>query len=212
MNTQVAEPTTIRAAAFFDGQNLYYAAKEAFGYKYPNYDPLALSNLVCGDKNWTLAQVRFYTGIPDPTDDALRNRFWTAKLSHMGRQGVRIFTRPLRYRNQTVGIRDGVPYTVLVGREKGIDVRIALDVVRLARENAYDVALIFSQDQDLSEAADEIRLIAKEQSRWIKAACAYPVSPAALNKRGINQTEWIKIERKSYDLCLDSTDYRPKPL
>jgi len=35
--------------------------------------------------------------------------------------------------------------------EKGIDVRLALDVVRMALGNLY-VALIFSQDQDLSEA------------------------------------------------------------
>jgi uncharacterized LabA/DUF88 family protein len=41
---------------------------------------------------------------------------------------------------------------VLVGEEKGMDVRLAVDVVRMAREKLYDVALIFSQDQDLSEA------------------------------------------------------------
>ena len=33
-----------------------------------------------------------------------------------------------------------------------MDVRLAVDVVRMAREKLYDVALIFSQDQDLSEA------------------------------------------------------------
>ena len=27
-----------RAFAFVDGQNLYFAAREAFGYTYPNYD------------------------------------------------------------------------------------------------------------------------------------------------------------------------------
>jgi hypothetical protein len=32
------EPTLKRAWAFFDGQNLYHAAKEAFGYRLPNYD------------------------------------------------------------------------------------------------------------------------------------------------------------------------------
>ena len=47
--------------------------------------------------------------------------------------------------------------------EKGIDVRLALDVVPMARENLYDVALIFSQDQDLSEAADEVKAISVQQ-------------------------------------------------
>jgi hypothetical protein len=99
---------------------------------------------------------------------------------------------------------------VLVGQEKGIDVRIALDVVRLARENCYDVALIFSQDQDLSEVADEVRAISIQQARWIKIACAFPVSPTAENRRGINGTDWIRIDRVTYDGCLDPNDYRPK--
>ena len=36
------EPAIKRAIAFVDGQNLFYAAKEAFGYSYPNYDPDSL--------------------------------------------------------------------------------------------------------------------------------------------------------------------------
>jgi hypothetical protein len=72
----------------------------------------------------------------------------------------------------------------------------------------YDVALVFSQDQDLSEVADEIRTIAKQQGRWIKMACAYPISPTVSNKRGINGTDWIKINRSTYDTCTDPKDYR----
>ena len=44
--------------------------------------------------------------------------------------------------------------------------------------------MIFSQDQDLSEAADEVRLIAREQGRWIKLASAFPFSPTARNTPG----------------------------
>jgi len=83
-------------------------------------------------------------------------------------------------------------------------------VVRLAHRGAYDVALIFSQDQDLSEAADEVRTIAREQRRWIKLACAFPASPASSNRRGIDKTDWIALDRALYDACLDPRDYRPK--
>lgn len=76
--------------------------------------------------------------------------------------------------------------------------------------NRYDVALVFSQDQDLSEAADEVRALSIEQSRWIKVACAFPVSPTYESRRGINGTEWIKIDRATYETCLDPNDYRPK--
>lgn len=205
-----AEPPVKRAVAFIDGQNLYYAAKKAFGYRFPNYNPKALAERITATRGWTLSQTFFYTGIPDATDNRFWNHFWTAKLAVMGTRGIRTFSRPLRYRNQTVHLPGGGTTMILVGEEKGIDVRLALDVVRMARENAYDVALIFSQDQDLSEAADEVKAISVQQGRWIKVACAFPVSPTAENRRGINGTEWITIDRATYDACLDPNDYRPK--
>jgi uncharacterized LabA/DUF88 family protein len=213
MNLQVnlQEPAIKRAVAFIDAQNLYHAAKEAFGYTFPNYDVLALSTKICQEQNWNLSKVQFYTGVPDATDDPFWNSFWNAKLAQMGRQRIELFSRPLRYRNQTIRLATGQASTVLVGQEKGIDVRIALDIVRLAYQRAFDVALVFSQDQDLSEVADEIRLISKHQMRWILIACAFPSSPTRTNKRGINGTNWIKIERPLYDSCIDARDYRPKP-
>ena len=75
----------------------------------------------------------------------------------------------------------------------------------------YDVALIFSQDQDLSEVAEEMREIAREQRRWIKVACAFPSSPTSRNRRGIEKTDWIRIDRATYDACLDRRDYRLGP-
>lgn len=127
----------------------------------------------------------------------------------MGREGVYVFTRPLRYRNKVIRLPDGKTHTFLDGDEKGIDVRIALDVIRLAHSNRFDVAVLFCRDQDLSELADEVKTISIEQSRWIKTASAYPSSPAA-NFRGIRGTEWCPIDRTMYDACLDSRDYRPK--
>lgn len=206
----VKEPSEKRAAVFIDGQNLFYAVKKAFGYSYPNYDPKALAELICQRRSWTLTKIFFYTGIPNSYDDPFWNHFWTAKLAVMGTRGIRTFSRSLRYRNQTIILPDGKSTTVLIGQEKGIDIRIALDIVRLARENEYDVALIFSQDQDLSEAVDEVKTIALQQKRWIKVACAFPHSPTSENHRGINGTDWFKIERPFYDLCLDPNDYRLK--
>lgn len=128
----------------------------------------------------------------------------------MGKQGVEVFSRVLRYRNRSVRLPDGSTHSYLAGEEKGIDVRIALDVIRLAREKRYDVALIFSQDQDLSEVADEIRILAREQGRWIKMASAFPFSPTSRNRRGINRTDWIRISRATYETCVDRRDYRPR--
>ncbi len=181
---------------FVDGQNLFHAAREAFGYRYPNYHVPRLARALCTSRGWLLTRTRFYTGIPNPSDYPFWYGLWVNKLRAMARPGVDLYSRPLRYRSQTIRLLDGSEHTFLAGEEKGIDVRIALDVIRLAHRRDYDVALILSHDQDLSEAADEIRVIAREQQRWIKVASAFPDSPTRRNRRGIDKTDW---------------NYRPKP-
>lgn len=224
-----------RAVAFIDGQNLFFAAFEAFGYTFPNYDPIALAKTICGRQSWDLAEVRLYTGIPDRIEDPLWHHFWSAKKTALTRQGAYVFTRPLRYREKKMplkkcGIRlpddsfmppgswfvdwqgREIPtdseIVMRVGEEKGIDIRIALDVIELARNDKYDVALIFSQDQDLSEVVDEVLALAKNQSRTIILASAFP--EGACNRRGINRTDWIRIDKATYDACIDARDYRKK--
>jgi len=203
-----AEPSQKRAVVFIDGQNLYHCAKDTFGYSYPNYDVHKLAKAVCACKGCGVSEVRFYTGFPDAQDDPMWHRFWSKKLLAIKRQGVNVFSRSLRYRNREIAISDGVTIRRRLGEEKGIDVRIAIDLIRLAHRMRYDTAIVFSQDQDLSEVADEIRVISREQQRWIKMVSAFPFKPGAVNMRGINNTDWFQIDRALYDSCIDPYDYR----
>lgn len=205
------EPANKRTIAFIDGQNLYHTARQAFGYTYPNYDVQKLARAISTQKGWDLKRVHFYTGVPDPTDNVFWHGFWRNKLAMMGRRGVRVYSRALIYRNKTVPLPDGTTHTFLAGEEKGIDVRLALEVLDLAHRNEYDVALIFSQDQDLSELADLIRAVVGYQNRWIKIASAYPDSPTRTYRRGIDRTDWCPVDRTMYDACIDPLDYRPSP-
>ncbi|MGB5093335.1 MAG: NYN domain-containing protein [Parvibaculum sp.] len=204
------ETQPVRAIIFIDGQNLFHSAKAAFGYTFPNFDPVKLAQKLCAENGWECTGIRFYTGVPDEADKPFWNHFWIAKCAQMGREDVYVFTRPLRYRNKQIRLPDGTTHSYLDGDEKGIDVRIALDVIRLALKREYDVAVLVCRDQDFSEVAEELRLIASEQRRWIKIASAYPFSPAVKGTRGIDKTDWIKIDRATYDACLDTRDYRPK--
>lgn len=204
------EPEEKRVISFFDGQNLFRASKEAFDYSFPNYDPLGLSKEICRIKGWKFEKAFFYTGIPDIKEDFDRNRFWTAKLASMKNSGIEVFSRTLRYRNRTFKCPKCGEISIRLGQEKGIDVRLALDIVRMARASLYDVALVFSQDQDLTEAVDEIKKISIAQQRWIKVAFAFPVSVGVTNRRGINGTDWIEIDKRLYDSCIDQRDYRHK--
>ena len=205
------EPAVKRAIAFVDGQNLFHHVRSVFGYTYPNYDVQKLARAVCSLRGWTLQRVQFYTGVPSVADNAFWHGFWANKLAIMGRRGVTVYSRPLVYRNKTIRVPGFGDYTFPSGEEKGIDVRLALDALDAAHRNEFDVAIIFSQDQDLSELASLVRLVAGFQNRWIKIASAFPDSTAAANRRGINRTDWCPIDKATYDACIDPRDYRPRP-
>ena len=127
------EPAVKRAVGFFDGQNLYHHAKEAFGHNHPNYDPKKLFDAICAEKGWQPQDVRFYTGVPPANRSPMWNGYWTKRFLAMARSGVHVTKRVLRYNDKTVRHPDGSESVVSTPQEKGIDRRIGLDVVRLAR-------------------------------------------------------------------------------
>ena len=203
------EPAVKRAVSFFDGQNLFRHAKDIFGHHHPNYDPGKLATAVCAAKGWEAREVRFYTGIPEAQHSAFWHDYWARRLTAMHRAGITVISRRLRHRIEKVLLPDGTEYQIPVLREKGIDLRLGLDVVRMARSGAFDVAVIFSQDQDLAEVAREVRSIAQSQGCWLKVVSAFPYGPGATSSRGIERTDWFRMDRAFYDACLDPRDYRP---
>ena len=226
-----AQPQNKRVIAFFDGQNLFYAAREAFHYHEPNYDPVALARRLSAGQGWQLSQVRFYTGVPGHQEDPRWYSYWTAKLQGLRNAGVMVFQSPLRYRHKEVELPlkmsaarrahfllppdgtslppgtklylpdgrelpDGTGLSVRVGEEKGIDIRLALDLIRLTREQSFDVGLIFSQDQDQAEAVKEANAVAKQQGRTLEMYSAFP--EGSRNQVGIQHTRTIKIDGATY--------------
>ena len=101
------EPSCKRVFVFIDGQNLFYQAKAAFGYHFPNYDPTKLASHICASRGWIIQEIHFYTGIPSNLDKPFWHHFWTSKMALMGTRGICTFSRPLRYRNQTIILPDG---------------------------------------------------------------------------------------------------------
>lgn len=196
-----------RAVTFIDGQNLYHAARKCFDRPIPDYDVVALSEAVCAIKGWHLVQVRFYTGIHRKEKNQYWHEFWAVKLNVLRRgSNVHVFSQYLSYHDQAT-IVAGREVKRPVAVEKGIDLRLGLDAVRLAREQAYDEAIIFSQDADLAEVAKEIRQIAREQSRFIGVSSAFPENAELRHENGIPRTSWIPIDHDIYANCLDRRDY-----
>lgn len=196
--------------AFIDGQNLYQHAKDAFGHHHPNYDPIKLHAAVCAHHGWTPNLVRFYSGIPSQEVSPMWAGYWAKRVLMLKRAGVHVTTRPLRYRIKDAYNSQGQQERVIVPQEKGIDTRLAIDIVSTARRRQWDVAVIYSQDQDLAEVVDEIKAIGKEQGRELVICCPFPSGPNATSKRGIDRCKWFPMEQTFYDACLDPTDYRPR--
>jgi uncharacterized LabA/DUF88 family protein len=87
------------------------------------------------------------------------------RLNAYEQQGVYVFPIPLRY--------DRVSGRY---REKGVDVRIALDLLRLGRNGYFDVAIIASEDSDIGEAAKDLYEL-RDHERWIAVENVFPWGP-----------------------------------
>lgn len=204
MTTDAAGPVAI---GFIDGQNLFKQAKRLFGHGEPNFDPVALHREVSQLAGFAPGPVRVYTGVPSANRQPRWHRFWNNKIQAMKRAGVTVTTRPLRYRKRHLFDEDGEVEVITQAEEKGIDIRIALDLVRMARRDELDAAIIYSQDQDLNEVVPEIEAISRLKGREIPLASAFPFAPHSHFDRGIDRTQWFRIERETYSACIDPTDY-----
>lgn len=203
-------PATVRTYAFIDGMNLFNAAKRCFQYRQPNCDYARLVNAVVNmEGGRQLERAAIYVGIPKAEHDASKNTWWNRKLAATGRSGVQVVRRYLKKRELTIDLGGIVHFKHTVPRliEKGIDLKLGLDLVHYARNGAFDLAIIFSQDGDLVEAVEEVHRLAGEQNRWIQVECAYPFDPLS-ECHPINRTVQRRITRAIYDACLDPTDYR----
>lgn len=202
------EPDVKRATVFIDGQNLLYSLRHAFGVRYPNYDPRKLAEEFCKKNGYELHAVRFYTGTETEQSNKFWYDFWKKKIDTMKQEGVITYTRPLQYRR--VPDRDDPSKQVMVPMEKGVDIRIALDIVQELQMRESNVMVVFSQDSDFCELSSEIRNIARKQGRWIKFVSAYPKGKDDIYSRGINGSDWAPFDAEFYRNCIDRRDYRPQ--
>jgi NYN domain len=144
---------------FIDYQNVFMAARQCFhqgpyGPADGQIDPLRLGQLIVDRRRRpsTLKQVRVYRGLPDATKEPrayAANERQTA--SWVQSPLINVFRRPLNYPRTWPSEK---------GKEKGVDVALAVDFVRLAVRGTYDVGVLMSTDTDLVpalEAAMEIK-------------------------------------------------------
>lgn len=147
-----------RAVVFIDYENAHRGALDAFpptvtAQSRGHFNPRLLGELLVARRNnaghpCELREVRIYRGQPAPRRQpaaAAANSRQAAGWERLGK--VTVVRRPLRYPRN---------WPTEPAVEKGIDVRLAIDLIRLAYENAYDVAIVFSADTDLLPAIEAV--------------------------------------------------------
>lgn len=206
-----------RVAVFVDYQNVYKGARRAFDpdnsepsqFGQVHMDKLGLALTALGrqtDATRALEVVHVYRGQPsskhDPRGQSACARQISAWRSH---PKVHVHPRPLRYR-KTGRDRNGDPLFEV--QEKGIDVLLAIGMVRGAMEDEFDTAVLFSADTDLIPAVDTVRAIGKkaEVAAW-KPDKDGP-DPNGLRINGV-WCHWL--DRGKFAVLEDDQNYARRP-
>lgn len=94
----------------------------------------------------------------------------------------------------------GVP-----AQEKGVDVALAVDLVRLAAEGSCDVAVVFSRDTDLMPALEAVRDVPRLR---LHVEVATWQGSSRLRYPGTNRPWCHNLTEADYRAVQDTTDYR----
>lgn len=146
-----------RVAIYIDGGNTYKRLKSlGLPKKDTRFDYSAFIKHLLGDR--TLISKRYYVGI-------VRNVDGSEKAEKMVRSQQK-FLNGLK--NEGFEIKQGrIMYDGGNIREKGVDVKLALDLVIGATDNLYDTAIVISSDTDLIPAIKYVRNAKKKNVEYV---------------------------------------------
>ncbi len=156
-----------------DGANFYHLALKKLGISELDFDFEKFAEFLVNDRKTIEKGKRFYTGtIREKRNDPKSRRAMakqTKLFTYLSFNGWEIKTSKLRTRTEKIIIdKRVINYQDLLGkgikeiifqrtREKGIDVKMATDLIVGALDNKYGTAILVSSDTDLTPAIDWIR-------------------------------------------------------
>ena len=143
-----------RAIVFIDGNNFYYKLKDFTSEKTEvlkllDFDYQGFAKNLVKDNN--LVEIRYYVGAikrQNGTNKAKSERLYADQQKLIGK---------LQQQSIPVVLGNLIQHPDKSFHEKGVDVRIAVEMIRFAREDKYDIAYLLSSDTDLVPAVEEVR-------------------------------------------------------
>lgn len=207
-----SKPDSLRVVVFIDGQNFYSDCRDVFGHGETH--PHLLGREICKPEfgpDRLLKEVRFYTGIHTPERNVRMNSYMQKRLAVMKQNEITVFSRPLKYSQAFIEDRNNPGHCIKVwkGREKGVDVRIALDMVMMAFNGEYEIASLVSRDSDLDEAIRDVYKIREITGKWLAVENVVCVPPVGSPLKRLHLARRpIKIDHDIFDRIRDDTNYR----
>lgn len=198
-----------RLRLFIDYQNTYKGAREAFhGWDDVStagqISPLALGRLITERDihDHELAGVHVYRGRPDSLKDSKgyganlkQCSAWEAEAPDI----VEVVWRTLRYPRN---------WPEEKAEEKGIDVALAIDVVRMAVRGEYDVGVVMSTDTDLKPALEAVMEIGgRPYPRVAVAAWSSPDRHSRRLSISGHHLWCYWLDERDYAEVADTTNY-----
>lgn len=165
-----------RIMVFIDGNNLESAVNKLYGCQ-TRLDYSKLAEAVCKQENGVLQRLYYYTAKSDKDKAKAAN---TEKFAdHLNKKVPKCIAKVgfLKFKGVDANGKD-------IFEEKGTDVNIAVDMVSLAFQNAFDEAILFSADTDYEPAIKTVRnygknvtvgLIDKQKGGFIKDLCDHNI-------------------------------------
>lgn len=145
-----------KAFVFIDGNNFYFKLKELTSrldskFSLLNFNFKAFSEWLV--KPNELREIRYYLGV-------ISRRKNDNKSEELYANQQRLF-RKLQKQNIIITLSQLIRHPDKTYHEKGVDVRLAVEMIRFAREDKYDQAYLVSSDTDLVAAVEEAQRFGK---------------------------------------------------
>jgi uncharacterized LabA/DUF88 family protein len=209
----------MRVQIFIDGGNLFHLALKPLNIQAVEFDFDAFANFLADGRPVSEMGKRYYIGtVREKEGDErskkamgrqmrlfteLKKTAWEIKTSKLRERTEKIIidSRVVNYQAiKSKGISEVVYQRV---REKGIDVKIATDLVAGALDDKYDAAILVSSDTDLVPMVDWIRFRLKKKVEYI----GFSIPDKSGNGDDVRPTQAL-ISRTDVQRVLVESDIR----
>lgn len=163
----------LKVSIFIDGGNFYHLVLKKLGINELDFDFNKFADFLANGRKITKMGKRFYIGTVMEKEGDPRSREAMSKqnilFTGLKKNEWEIKTSKLRKRTEEIPVDNRITnYEKLLQlgiqticyerlREKGIDVKLATDLIAGAIDDKYDVAIVISSDSDIVPAIDWVR-------------------------------------------------------